>query len=255
MKWPISRQNLSAPLIRSSHETKSDRSTRLKSAKDSLKEWRWCRKQTSANTNPKRRRLHFTSSTLPSKRLVAPLYSDIKPGGGATCIPPDGIDIFARYLAAHPEGVIPEDHTFRPSFCGGTYEEWQDHPGYWNHRFVELTGETGDVVLMHPFMMHSASKNVLRIPRVITNPPVSLREPFNFNRDDPRQYSLVERKTLKALEMDKLDFTPTIERKRVIPRRVMIQQEILKAEQKRLEEARHKPPRVDSGSPVVVTVA
>lgn len=55
-------------------------------------------------------------------------------------------------------------------------------------------------------VLHSASKNFLRIPRIITNPPVALREPFNFNRENPDDYSLVERKTLAALGIDKLDF-------------------------------------------------
>jgi len=64
---------------------------------------------------------------------------------------------------------------------------------------VEVTGEVGDVFLLHPFMLHSASKNLLRKPRVITNPPVSLKEPFNFDREDPREYSLVEQKTLNDL--------------------------------------------------------
>jgi hypothetical protein len=39
--------------------------------------------------------------------------------------------------------------------------------------FFEVTGEVGDVFLLHPFMLHSASKNILRDVRVITNPPVS----------------------------------------------------------------------------------
>lgn len=55
-------------------------------------------------------------------------------------------------------------------------------------------------------MLHSASKNFLRIPRVITNPPVALRKAFNFNRENPDDYSLVEKKTLAALGVDKLDF-------------------------------------------------
>ena len=195
--------------------------------------------------------------------LVIPLYSDIKPGGGATWIATDGIDMIAHYLAAHPEGVIPEDRTFRPSFCHGTCAEWRDHPGFWAHleeikrcgKFVELTGEVGDVVLMHPLMMHSASKNVLRLPRVITNPPVSLREPFNFARDDPAQYSLVERKTLKALGVEKLDFAPTTERKQIVPKRVLIQRAMLEAEKKRLEEMKLRNAAVDSDSPVPIAVA
>jgi hypothetical protein len=63
---------------------------------------------------------------------------------------------------------------------------------------VEATGKVGDVYLMHPLTLHSASENLLRIPRVITNPPVVLKEPFNFDRPDGR-YSLVEKKTLREL--------------------------------------------------------
>lgn len=65
--------------------------------------------------------------------------------------------------------------------------------------FQQRTGECGDVVLIHPLMMHSASRNSLHIPRVITNPFVGLKEPFNFNREDPREYSLIKKKTLKEL--------------------------------------------------------
>ena len=67
--------------------------------------------------------------------------------------------------------------------------------------FHELTGNVGDVILMHPFMLHSASKNLLRKVRVITNPPVSLKEPFPLNRDTREEYSLVELKTLRELGM------------------------------------------------------
>ena len=35
---------------------------------------------------------------------------------------------------------------------------------------------------------HSASKNYLRIPRFITNPPVTLKAPLNLNREDPQEY-------------------------------------------------------------------
>ena len=93
----------------------------------------------------------------------------------------------------------------------------------------------GDVVLMHPLMMHSKSPNVLRAARVITNPPVSLCAPFDFNRDDPAQYSLVERKTLRALGVEKLAFAPTTERKPVVPKCIMLQQKMMEEKQKRLE--------------------
>ncbi|KAH9949865.1 hypothetical protein B0H21DRAFT_706795 [Amylocystis lapponica] len=67
---------------------------------------------------------------------------------------------------------------------------------------------------MHSFMLHSASKNHLREPRVITNPPVSLKAPFNFTRENPDDYSLVELKTLRALGVDYFPFRPTTERRR-----------------------------------------
>ncbi|KAI0784778.1 hypothetical protein C8Q75DRAFT_809675 [Abortiporus biennis] len=170
--------------------------------------------------------------------LVIPLYSDIKPGGGATYACPDGIDLVANYLAAHPEGVLPVPLSFVPSTS--TTSEPKDDPGYWSHleavkkckKFVEMTG---DVVLMHPLMLHSASKNHLRDPRIITNPPVSLREPFNFNRENPDEFSLVEKKTLKALGVEKLDYKITTERRGVIPKRIGIQEKMLAEEKKRIE--------------------
>jgi hypothetical protein len=153
----------------------------------------------------------------------------------------DGLDLISRYLAEHPEGVVPDELTFIPST--NTLANPSGNPGFWSHlqevkkcaRFVELTGEVGDVVLMHPLMLHSASKNYLRVPRVITNPPVGLREPFNFCRDDAKEYSLVERKTLLALGVDKFDFKPTTTRRNIVPARVLIQQRMLEDERKRLE--------------------
>ncbi len=68
-----------------------------------------------------------------------------------------------------------------------------------------MTGNIGDVILMHPLMVHSASRNSLRNPRLITNPPVALKQPFNFNREKREDCNLVELKTLQALGKDRLD--------------------------------------------------
>ena len=84
-------------------------------------------------------------------------------------------------------------------------------------RAVELTGQTGDVVLLHPLMLHTASKNHLRVPRVITNPPVALKAPFCFARADPDAYSLVELKTLRALGVESFAFAPTTEPRTLVP--------------------------------------
>jgi hypothetical protein len=46
----------------------------------------------------------------------------------------------------------------------------------------------------------------------MTNPPVVLREPMNFNRVDPDDFSLIERATLHGLGVERYDFRPTAPR-------------------------------------------
>lgn len=97
------------------------------------------------------------------------------------------------------------------------------------------------VVLIHPLMLHSASHNNTRIPRIITNPPVSLKEPFIFNRSNPDDYSLVELKTLKALGATPekgYDFAITQPRERVVPERVKVQSVMKVQELERLNKQR-----------------
>jgi hypothetical protein len=53
---------------------------------------------------------------------------------------------------------------------------------------------------------------VLRRPRFMTNPPVILENPMNFNRQNPADFSLLERATLHYLGVDRLDFRPAAPR-------------------------------------------
>ena len=195
--------------------------------------------------------VHFLDS--PEQALLAiPIFSDIAPGGGATYIAPDGLAPVARYLAAHPEGVVPHGCAFVPStsptLIPGSKLDPSTDPEYRCQivetakctHFVELTGSIGDVVLLHPLMPHSASPNLLRVPRVITNPRVSLRTPFCFDRANPTDYSLVERTTLRALGVDRLAFAPTSPRRTITPARVGIQAKMIEEEKRRLEAARQK---------------
>jgi hypothetical protein len=159
----------------------------------------------------------------------------------------------ARYLYSHPEGVLPTGHSFTP--VSSTFSSPPTDlslidptdPNRWEFNqvikscetFHYLTGDIGDVVLMHPLMMHSASKNHTRIPRFITNPAVSLKEPFVLDRPDGN-YSLVEKMTLKVVDKEGGlgDWRVTGERKRVVPKRVERQQTMLEEEKKRLAEHR-----------------
>ena len=114
---------------------------------------------------------------------------------------------------------------------------WFNNLAKSNSNFVEAHGKTGDVFLLHPLMLHSASSNALRNVRIITNPPVSLKSPFEYYREDGN-YSLVELTTLRALGKENLkDWKITRPRERVIPERVRIQARMKEEELKRMEES------------------
>ena len=145
-------------------------------------------------------------------------------GDGFMCnfIACDSVPVIARHLHAHPEGLMPNQ--FR-----GLTEQCTD--------FTELTGETGDVVLLHPFVLHAASQNPSGRPRFITNPCISLKEPMDFNPQDPADFSPIEQAVLKGLGIERLDYQITGERKRLTPEREKRQQQMLEEQQKRLEAA------------------
>jgi len=166
--------------------------------------------------------LHFLDSPEQGL-LVVPLFSDIHPRQGGTLIAEDSIAQIAKYLADHPEGVLPR---------GFPFNDIRDSCPI----FTELTGKAGDVILLHPLMLHSKSHNNLRIPRYITNPAVALKEPFQFKREDGN-YSLVELKTLKVLGYGPetgYEFKIQHEREKIVPDRVKMQAEWKKQELERL---------------------
>lgn len=165
---------------------------------------------------------HFLDS--PEQGLLTiVLWSDVHPRGGATFVAADSVPVIARFLAEHPEGVAPNAFDF-----SGLIAQCSN--------FLEATGTAGDVYLMHPYLLHASSKNALRLPRLITNPPVHLKEPLCFNRADGN-YSLVEGAVLRGLGVERLDFTPTAPRERIIPERERIQAKMREKEQARLTAA------------------
>jgi hypothetical protein len=163
---------------------------------------------------------HFLDS--PEQGLLTiVLWTDMHHQGGGTFIAPDSVQVIARYLASHPEGVLPTDFDF-PALIRECDE------------FIELTGDSGDVVLMHPYLLHATSQNVIQHGRLITNPPIALREPMRFNRENRAEFSPVELAVLRALRVDRFDFQPTGERERVVPERVLEQHRREAAERDRL---------------------
>jgi hypothetical protein len=177
--------------------------------------------------------------------LVIPLFTDIQPGGGGTMICPDAIPVMARHLRDHPDGVSPR---MTPRAQNPTFEPEQGLAFFNNvaksmprESFVVVTGEGGDIFLLHPLMLHAASSNSLRNVRIITNPPVSLREPMCFDREDEREYSLVEKKTLKALGVERLQgWKVTGSRDEVVPERLRRMARMKEEELQRLKDLQTK---------------
>ncbi len=163
---------------------------------------------------------HFLDS--PEQGLLTlVLWSDIAPQGGGTFVACDSVPVVARFLAEHPEGVVPGGFPFKELAA-----QCRD--------FLECTGRTGDIVLLHPYILHASSQNLSGKPRFLTNPPVALKEPMHFNRPDPSDYSLVELAILRGLGVERLDFHPTAPRERVVPERERIQKQMLEEEKARL---------------------
>jgi len=177
--------------------------------------------------------VHFLDSREQAL-LVVPIFTDIIKDAGGTVICPEGIPVVAKHLYDHPQGVMPRmspvddpDMFDGRSFYIETIKKCEE--------FHELTGNVGDVVLMHPLMLHTASRNSLRIPRIITNPAIGLNEPFKFDRENPEDYSLVELKTLKSLGKDRLEgWHITGERAPVIPASWKIKAKMMEEEKIRL---------------------
>ncbi|KAF8217553.1 hypothetical protein K438DRAFT_1795201 [Mycena galopus ATCC 62051] len=184
--------------------------------------------------------LHFLDSPEQAL-LVIPIFSDIGPGGGGTAICTDGIGVVARHLYENPTGVTPWMHPRgtpepapgpdRLSFFSSIVQNRASDAS-----LHEMTGEIGDVYLLHPLMVHSATKNATRVPRVITNPPIALKEPFRFDAKEESGFSLVEQKTLQELGFPAGLNGWKIEGERAmfVPRRVKIQEEMKERERERL---------------------
>lgn len=156
--------------------------------------------------------LHFLDS--PEQGLLTiVLWSDVQSRGGATFIAGDSVGPVARYLAEHPEGVNPNVGFANGGFPHQAFmEECKD--------FQEATGKAGDVFLLHPFLLHASSYNALKLPRLITNPGVSFKEPMKFDRPNEKDHSPVELAILRAIGKNSYSFKTTADRKNLVPERI-----------------------------------
>ena len=129
--------------------------------------------------------------------LLAFFYSDILPDSGGTQICVDSVGVVARLLAQHPEGIHPD--TVQSYIQPHMIEECCE--------FAELTGEAGDIAIMHPYMVHRVAANPSGRARFAQFPGLGLSQPMQFGRDDPSEYSLTELIVLKELgQLKRFDF-------------------------------------------------
>ncbi|WP_308637357.1 hypothetical protein [Paenibacillus silvisoli] len=164
--------------------------------------------------------------------LFVGLFSDVRPGGSGTLVAEGSHHIVAKLLAQHPQGLslgeaikLCNQHPWlaelvsrqKPAadiysneagaddkaakkahlakFMNTTYHD----PDGYSLRVVETTGSPGDVVLCHPFLYHAPSDNDLGVPRFMCNRCTPTKEPMNFNRSNPQDYSVVERMIRQSL--------------------------------------------------------
>lgn len=166
---------------------------------------------------------HYLDS--PEQGLLTLIYwSDVPPQGGGTLVACDSVAPVARYLLAHPEGTILSEFNFGPLIS-----ECQD--------IIETRGQIGDIVLLHPYILHASSQNLSGKARFLTNPPIHLKEPMNFNRENPDDFSLVERAILRALGVERLDYHIAGPRERVHAAYMDTQAKLLAEENARLAAA------------------
>ncbi len=141
--------------------------------------------------------------------LTVPIYSSIAPRSGGTFLAIDSLRAVAELLAEHPEGIHPDGVQGAGYLIPGLIER--------STSFVELTGEPGDLVLVHPFILHRVSRNPSTRPRFIANVAVVLDGPMCFSRPAGECFSLVEIAVLNALGVETIDFAATAAREALKP--------------------------------------
>lgn len=114
------------------------------------------------------------------------LFDRILPSSGSTWLALDSVARVARELAEHPEGVdFVHDRGSRiTQQCS---------------RFYEVVGEAGDIMLMHPLMLHSSSPNPSGRIRWMGNPLVYMYQPLDPLRANLDELSPVELAIRRAI--------------------------------------------------------
>lgn len=158
--------------------------------------------------------------------LTVPIYTQILPRSGGTFIAKDSIAPVARLLSENPQGF----HADGTQGAGYLIPYLIDQCS----EFVELTGEPGDLAILHPYMLHRRTVNPSDRPRFIANLAIVLNEPMRFNLGTRESYSIAELTVLHALGQNSFSFDVTSPRQAYVPGPFR-QSDAVKAERKVLE--------------------
>ena len=121
------------------------------------------------------------------------LFTDIESGGGGTGIKPCSHFITASVLAEAEPGGLDEFE-----LCRRVLSLTKDLPT------IEVTGNAGDIIFIHPFTLHGSSTNLSNRVRIAANKGINLHEKLNLSRENPNEYSPVEMAIVKALRKNKV---------------------------------------------------
>jgi hypothetical protein len=129
-------------------------------------------------------------------------WTDSHLRGGATLVAPGSHALVSRYLAQHPEGI---DRFNFGCLLPPDFE------------FTQIEMKAGDVLLLHPHVLHCSSMNTLDSTRVVSSCVFSCREPLSL--DGRRALSVVERAILRNLDCETISFVRTREPRYSVPNR------------------------------------
>jgi len=116
------------------------------------------------------------------------IFSDIEAGDGGTAVRVGSHKAAACILhAARPVGLT------QAQLGRAVSEACKDDP------IIEVQGRAGDVMLVHPFVLHTVSTNIGKKVRVICNPHICFKERMNVTGEAGKPVSPVERAIVEAL--------------------------------------------------------
>ena len=146
---------------------------------------------------------HFRHFVHSREQVLLPifLFSDIEPNHGGTALAVGSHVRTASVLYQQQDGL--------PG--GRLSQEIRATPGILD-TVVEVTGQAGDIVFLHPFLLHARSKNLgpksVSCVRIACFPCVSAIEALNVNDEnaETKDLSPVEQGIVQARELASLPF-------------------------------------------------